>query len=60
MMSQTIFPTIEKVKGGRWKQTMAKNGGCAQIVVVLTNKETSYFMLGMLDDLVGPLIYLYV
>ena len=39
---------------------MAKNGDCAQIVVVSTNKEMSYFMLGMLDDLVGPLIYLYV
>ena len=60
MMSQIIFPTIEKVKGGRWKQTMAKNGGCAQKVVVSTNKKMSYFMLGMLDDLVGPLIYLYV
>ena len=37
-----------------------KIDGVAQMVVVLTIKETSYLMLGLFDDLVGPLSYQYL
>ena len=36
---------------------MVKIDGVAQMVIVLTHKETSCLVVGMLDDLVGPLSY---
>ena len=31
--------------------------GVALLVIVLVIKEMSYFVVGMFDDLVGPLLY---
>ena len=36
---------------------MVKIDGVAQIVVVLAIKEMSCLVVGMFDDLVGPLLY---
>ena len=36
---------------------MVKIDGVAQMVVVLTHKEMSSLVVGMFDDLVGPLWY---
>ena len=36
---------------------MVKIDGTAQMVVVLTDKEMSYLVVGLFDDLVGPLSY---
>ena len=37
-----------------------KNGGSAQMVVVLTIKEIRYLVGGLFDDLLGSLSYLYL
>ena len=37
-----------------------KNGGGAQMVIVLTTKEMIYLVVRVLDDLVGPLSYIYL
>ena len=34
-----------------------KNDSVAEVVIVLTHKEMSYLVVGMFDDLVGPLSY---
>ena len=34
-----------------------QNDGVAQMVVVLTHKEINCLVVGMFDDLVGPLSY---
>ena len=39
---------------------MVKNDGVVQMMVVLTIKEMSYLMVGLLDDLVGSLSYYYL
>ena len=36
---------------------MVKIVGVTQMVVVLTHKEMSYLLVGLLDDLVGSLSY---
>ena len=36
---------------------MVKINGVAQTVVVLTIKEMSYLVVGLFDDLMGPLSY---
>ena len=39
---------------------MVKNGGSAQIVVILTIKKISYLVVGLYDDLVCFLCYIYL
>ena len=39
---------------------MVKIGSVAQVVMVLTYKEMSYFVVGMFDDLVVLLTYQYL
>ena len=36
---------------------MVKIVGVSQMAVVLTIKEISYLVVGLFDDLVGPLLY---
>ena len=54
MMSQTIIHTFKKRKGRGW------NAVGAQMVVCLIIKEMSYSVMGLLDDLVGPLLFLFL
>ena len=37
-----------------------KNGGGAQMVIILTTKEMIYLVVGVFDELVGPLSYIYL
>ena len=62
-MSQTINRTLKKLngEGGTTEASIVKIGdGGAQMVIVLTTKETSYLVVGVLDDLVGPLSFIYL
>ena len=43
---------------GRVKRNNVKNKGGAQMVIVSTIKEISYFVVSLFDDLVGPFIFI--
>ena len=56
MTSQTTNCTFEKCKLG---QNTANNDGGAQMKVVMTIEEINDLVVGLFDDLVGLLLYLY-
>ena len=53
MMTQTIIRNFSKSKGSE----TVKIDGVTEMVVVLTHKKMSYLVIGLYDDLVGPLLY---
>ena len=55
------FVLFKKCKReGMREASIVKKGGGAQMVIVLTTKEMIYLVVGVFDDLVGPLSYIYL
>ena len=45
---------------GTREVSIVKNGGDAQMAIVLTTEERSHLVVGVFDDLLGPLSYIYL
>ena len=56
--NKTNYSHFKKCK--REGETQPLNDGGAQMVVVLTIKEMSYLVIGLFENLVGPLTHLYL
>ena len=48
------------IKTGSARNLVLQKHGGTQVLVILTIKKMSYLVVGLLHDLVGPLLYIYL
>ena len=60
MISQTIIHMLERCNRGEEEVNIVKNDAGATMVVVFAIAEISYLVVGLFNDLVRPLLFLYL